>query len=173
MTDHDSPRSFRRLASGLTAALCLLSGAAHAGQPRTIAPGAAPQAWLAYAQTVSDAVHTRLTGDDPAAVRLRDYMNQLPGGADAEGAALRIAFWIDGKGRITRIDHALFAQTQPNDDLQTLLVGIELPAPPPKGMLLPLRLGVQIKLKPRPEPMSAFTTISLRYRNMPPSPRWS
>jgi len=111
------------------------------GATQRVDAGKAPPAWIAYAQTVSTAVHGRLESDDPAALRLRAYLQHLPGAA-SDGAVLKVAFWIDPAGRITRIEHALFAQAQPNDDLQTLIVGQTLPGAPPRGMLLPLRLSI-------------------------------
>ena len=98
-------------------------------------------------------MQTKLAGDDPVALRLRAYLNQLPGAASADGTALNIAFWIDKKGKITRIRHAPFAQEQPNSDLEALIVGQAMPKAPPKDMLLPLRLSVRIA--PAPVPLNA------------------
>ncbi len=135
----------------------------------------APAAWIAYAQQVSDEVQARLAGDDPVAVRLRSYINQLPGADDTDGAALNIAFWINASGKITKIDHALFAQKQPNEDLQALMVGLATSDAPPKGMLLPLRLSIRVKPKPQaPSSRPAAMTIGVRYRHVPPEPlSWS
>lgn len=170
-------RRFARLlplAGGLLAAF----GTATSASARRVEAGQAPPAWIAYAQVVSDVVQTRLTADDPVALRLRDYLNQLPGAGESTGAVLKIAFWIDGKGRIARIDHAPFAQTEPNDDLRALLVGLTLSRSPPKGMLLPLRLSIQIKPKsqdttPRSASAPTAMTIGLRYRVSPTRPRAS
>lgn len=157
-----------------------LAGDAALPQAGSVSPQRAPQAWLDYAQRVSEAVQTRLAGDDPVAARLRDYLNQLPGAADSAGSTLRLAFWIDSHGAVTRIDHAPFAQSGPNDDLQTLLVGLRIAAPPPKGMLLPLRLAITVK--PRDDGKEqAWTrhspygplTVRVRYGPRPADGRWS
>ena len=154
MTDDTFSRRLIRRLPLVGALLGALAGGGPASAQRVEA-GQAPAAWIAYAGLVSDAVQARLASDDPLAVRLRAYMNQIPGADQAEGSALKIAFWIDASGKITRIDHAPFAQSQPNDDLAGLMVGLSLPKPSPKGMLLPLRLSIHLKpsqTEPEPTP---------------------
>lgn len=169
----------RRRQRALSAAGALLSALVGVGtaSAQHVEAGKAPPAWIAYAQIVSTIVQGRLDSDDPLALRLRAYLQQLPGAAQADGATLKIAFWIDPAGKITRIDHLPFAQAQPNDDLQALLVGQSLPQAPPQGMLLPLRLSLHIKPKPTDgaavKPAPAAMTISLRYRLPSKSGRWS
>lgn len=156
MTDRDirhalPPRPLRRLLSVAAVAPGLAPGAALAETPRSVAPQAAPQAWRDYAAVVSEQVQARLAGDDPAAQRLRDYLNQLPGAATSSGVTLKIAFWIDADGMVTRVDFPVFVHPEPNDDLKALLVGVRLPEAPPKDMVLPLRLTVQLRPKDRTE----------------------
>ena len=173
----DLPR--RRRCRALPAASALLSALLGVGTAfaQHVEAGKAPPAWIAYAQIVSTNVQARLDSDDPLALRLRAYLQQLPGAAQADGATLKIAFWIDPAGKISRIDYPLFAQAQPNDDLQALLVGQNLPPAPPQGMLLPLRLSLHIKPKPADgatvKPAPAAMTISLRYRWPSKSGLWS
>jgi hypothetical protein len=158
MTDLSTARSARRLLSALAVTLGLAPGAAPAETPRSVPRHAAPQAWLDYARLVTEQVTARFGGDDPTAMRLRDYLEQLPGAAGPDGITLPIAFWIDGAGAISRIDFPPFVHPQPNDDLKALMLGYRLPEAPPKGMLLPLRLGIQFKPKegaaqpPEPQP---------------------
>ncbi len=151
--------------------------------PKTgsVSPQAAPQAWLDYAQRVSDAVQARLAGDDDAAARLRDYLDQFLSAGDAAGTTLKLAFWIDSAGAVTRIDHAPFAQPAANDDLRAVIVGLRIAVPPPKGMLLPLRLSIAIKPKDQGK-VQAWTTrsplgpgsVHVRYGVMPGDVRrWS
>ncbi len=139
-------RRWRLSAAGALLGAFLGAGAASA---QRVEAGQAPAAWIAYAQSVSSVVQSRLEGDEPRALRLRAYLQQVPGAATDEGSVIKVAFWIDASGKITRIEHALFAQSQPNDDLQALLVGQVLPQAPPRGMLLPLRLSVRIKPGPQ------------------------
>ncbi|WCM25943.1 hypothetical protein NDN01_18200 [Sphingomonas sp. QA11] len=154
-----------RLLPGLGGMLAAL-GVTGDAEARQVGAGQAPAAWIAYAGHVSDAVQARLASDDPIAVRLHNYLDQLPEAGKGDGAVLKIAFWINSKGKVTRIDHGLFAQSQPNDDLDALLVGLDLSAAPPKAMLLPLRLSIRIKPAPRPvpSPAPAAMTIGLRYQ---------
>ncbi len=173
-----SAKALSRRLIGLLPAAGALAGAlggVGTASAQHIDSAHAPAAWIAYAQQVSDAVQARLAGDDPVAVRLRTYLNQLPGAGDTDGIALKIAFWIDGRGRITRIDHTPFAHAQPNEDLQALLGGQTMPHAPPKGMLLPLRLSIGVKPKPQVQSSRpAAMTIGVRYRHVPLKPlSWS
>ena len=174
MSDDTLSRRLARLLPAAGSLLCALAAIGPA-QAQQVPPGQAPPAWIAYAQTVSTAVQARLESDEPIAVRLRTYLNQLPGAAESQGTDLKIAFWIDGKGKISRIEHAPFASAEPNDDLQALMVGLTMPQAPPKDMLLPLRLSIRIKSKPaaQPELAPAAMTISLRYRLPAEPPQWS
>lgn len=142
----------KRLLSAVAVALGLAPAAGQAAEPRSVAPHAAPAAWIAYAQLVSEAVQARLAADDPAAVRLHAYLDQLPGVGQPEGVTLTIAFWVDAAGSISRIDFPPFVQAEPDADLNALMVGLKLPQAPPKDMLLPLRLAIQLKPKDTPKP---------------------
>jgi hypothetical protein len=76
--------------SVFSAALGLAPSAAPAETPQSAAPHAAPQAWLDYVRLVSEQVTAWMGGDDAAAVRLHDYLNQLPGAAEPDGVTLRL-----------------------------------------------------------------------------------
>jgi hypothetical protein len=159
MTDPSaSAKPTKRLFSALAVALGLAPGAVRAETPRSVAPQVAPQAWLGYARLVSEQVSARISSEDAAATRLRDDLNQQSGAGEPDGVTLRIAFWIDHAGTISRVDFPLFAQAQSNDDLKSLMVGTKLPQAPPKNMLLPLRLAVHVKpmskLTPTPKPQA-------------------
>ncbi|WP_165186693.1 hypothetical protein [Caulobacter soli] len=138
----------RRLLASLAAVVGLSPSAAGAATPTTMSPQAAPAAWVAYANLVNQAITSQLGGFDPAATRLRDYLDEIPGATPEGRVQLPLRVWIDGAGVITRIDFALFAHPEPNADLQALLVGHRLPQVPPKAMLLPIRL--MIGLEPAP-----------------------
>jgi|GEM_PF-1065232 len=144
MNDSRRFQALGQLASAIAVGLGLAPGGAEATKPQTVSPDAAPRAWLAYATQASQRMAARLSADDPVAGRLRDYLNQLPGAEGADGVTLKLAVWVDARGAITRIDFAPFVHPQPSDDLRALLVGLDLSVPP-KGMLLPIRLGVTLK----------------------------
>jgi len=133
----------RRLLATLAAIIGLLPSASEAAT--TLSPQAAPAAWVAYAGLVNQTIIDRLGGSDPVAVRLRDYLDQLPDPTADSRAQLPIRVWIDGQGVIGKVDFTPFAHAQPNADLQTLLLGQRLPIAPPKGMLLPLRLSIGLE----------------------------
>jgi len=153
MTDRpsDSDRPLGRVLSAIAVALGLAPSGTLAEKPQTVSPAAAPQAWLAYAAQASQRMAARLSAYDPVAARLRNYLNQLPGADSADGVTLRLSVWVDRKGAVSRVAFAPFAHPEPNDDLQALLVGLDLSGPP-KGMLLPMRLGVAIKPAHAPKP---------------------
>ena len=123
--------------------------AAPAAVAQSVSPQQAPPAWIAYAEIVNREVSARLGGDGAEALRLRTYLQSLPGGG-AEGSSPPIALklWIDAGGKIERAEFPPFPQPQPNDDLRGLLVGQTLSATPPKGML-PLRLSIRVEPKPQ------------------------
>jgi len=52
--------------------------------------------------------------------------------------------WIDATGAITRAEFAQIIDRKPNHGLRALLIGQKLSAPPPKNMLQPLRIAVQV-----------------------------
>lgn len=112
--------------------------------PQSVPSQAAPQQWLAYADIVNQAVTSRLTGADPIAVRLRAYLDQIPGPTADAGVRLPIQVWIDGKGVVTKVDFAPFAQEKPNADLHALLTGLHLSKAPPRKMLLPIRMTISL-----------------------------
>jgi hypothetical protein len=115
-----------------------------AAAPRSVSPEAAPPAWIAYAGIVNQAITAQLGGDDPVAVRLHAYLDQIPGASAHAGVRLPIRVWVDAMGVITKVDFTPFAQQQPNVDLHALLTGLHLPKAPPRNMLLPIRLTINL-----------------------------
>ncbi|WP_165189831.1 hypothetical protein [Caulobacter soli] len=137
----------RRLLASLAAVVGLSPATPTLAGP--VSPQAAPAAWVAYAGLVNQAITDQLGRSDPAAVRLRDYLDQISRPAADSRLQLPLLVWIDRQGVISKVDFALFAHPEPNADLQALLVGHRLSQAPPKGMLLPVRLS--IGLEPAPE----------------------
>jgi hypothetical protein len=134
----------------IAAALGLSMPATAALAQRQVSPEAAPAAWVAYAGTVNGKVTEWLRGEDEVAVRLRAYVDALRPAADQSSPPLTLQLWIDAKGVVTRAEFPPFAHEAVNNDLRSLLIGRAVGARPPQGMLLPLRLAVQ--LDPAPEP---------------------
>ncbi|WP_165187850.1 hypothetical protein [Caulobacter soli] len=138
----------RRLLASLAAVIGLSPATPSLAGP--VSPQAAPAAWVAYAGLVNQAIAGQLGGTDPAAVRLHDYLDQIPGASPDSGFRLPIQVWVDAKGVITRIDFTPFAHPEPDADLWALLVGHRLPQVPPKDMLLPIRLSIGLEPGPTP-----------------------
>lgn len=129
------------------AALIGFSASADA-RSRTIAPSAAPIEWVRYAEAATTTITTWLQADSEVAIRLRSYLDGTRTAADQPTPALLLKVWIDPNGRVARVDFPAFAGEQPGTDLHGLLVGRTLEAAPPRGMLLPLRLSVQLDAPP-------------------------
>lgn len=150
--------------AGLAGGLGGLSGAAVAAtQPQSVAPSAAPAEWLRYAEAATTTITAWLQEDSEAAIRLRTHLDASRPAADQPTSALLLKIWIDPDGRVARIDFAPFVEAQPGADLRSLIVGRALGAPPPKGMVLPLRLAVQLApAEPVPVPADTVGRFSAR-----------
>jgi hypothetical protein len=141
-----------RLAATIAAVLGL-SMPASVALAQKVSPEAAPRAWVAYAETVNGKVTEWLRGEDEPAVRLRAYVDGLRPATNQSSPPVVLQLWIDANGVVTRVEFPPFAHEAANSDLRSLLIRRAVGAQPPRGMLLPLRLAVQ--LDPAPEPASS------------------
>jgi len=143
------------LAKRLCRWLAVIAGAgAAASAPvaaQSVSPSAAPAEWVRYAETASAAVNTWLQAESEPAQRLRAYLDATRPAPDQPTAPLVVKLWIDGDGTVSRIDFPPFAHAEANADLRGLIVGQRLANSPPKDMLLPLRIAVQLDA-PAPAP---------------------
>ncbi|MFZ2981180.1 MAG: hypothetical protein WA085_09125, partial [Sphingobium sp.] len=73
---------------------------------------------------------------------------------DQPTAPLIVKLWVAKDGKVSKIDFTPFSHPAPNADLRALLVGQRLPGMLPKGMLLPLRIAVQLDTLPAPAPVA-------------------
>lgn len=112
------------------------------------APADAPSSWIAYAGVTTRAVTARLQGQDEAAVRLRAYLDATRPTPDAATPPILLKLWIDPAGVVTRIEVPPFAHAQPGEDMRTLILGLHIAGKPPKGMIQPLRIMVQLDPAP-------------------------
>jgi hypothetical protein len=115
---------------------------------QSVSPSAAPVEWVRYAESVTAEINRWLEADSETATRLRAYLDATRPAPDQPTAPLMLKVWIDGNGTISRIDFPPFAHAEANANLRALLVGQRLPAAPPRDMLLPLRIAVQIDPPP-------------------------
>lgn len=149
----------RRRTRFLPAAAVLLGalGVAAPASAQQIEAGKAPPAWIAYAQTVSEVIRGAISGEEPAAVRFKAYLDASRTDPAQPPPALALKLWIGAKGVVTRVEFAPFAHEEANSDLTSLLVGRAIGSTPPKGMLLPLRLTVQLQPAPAKAAASKMT----------------
>lgn len=136
--------TLRKVAGRLLAALGLAGGVSGAvqAQEAPVAAAQAPAAWIAYAETATEAVSAWLEEDSAPSVAVRTYL----GAAEAEAGdshPLQLKLWIDAEGRVSRIDFAPFAHAEANTAMKDALVGRAFASPPPADMLQPLRIEVQ------------------------------
>lgn len=120
---------------------------------REISPDQAPAAWVAYAMSVSQTVTAWLNAETPPAPRVRAVLEATRAAPDQPTPPVVLKLWIDGQGNISRADCPSLGDATADADLQTLLVGHRL-APPPRHMLLPIRIALQLPPRP-PGPGSA------------------
>lgn len=111
---------------------------------QSVSPSAAPAEWVRYAEGTTAAVNGWLQAEDETAQRLRAYLDATRPAPDQPTAPIVVKLWIDRDGTVSRIDFPPFAHAEANGDLRGLIVGRRLSAPPPKDMLLPLRIAVQL-----------------------------
>lgn len=125
----------------LLAGLGLFGGAAPAVHA---APAAPPAAWVRYAELAGRTFPAWLDEPTPAAARLRDYFDRLRADAGGEEVVLPLSVWVAPDGAVSRIVFPVFAQQEPNADLQTVFVGRRLSQPPPAGLKFPIRLRLRV-----------------------------
>ncbi|ALR20898.1 hypothetical protein [Sphingobium baderi] len=130
----------------------LAASAPVAAQP--VSPEQAPAAWIAYAETATRSITELLQADSEIASRLRTYLDATRPAPYQPTALLVVKIWVDGEGMVSRIDYPPFAHEQANADMQALIVGQKLASIPPRDMLLPMRIAVQLDA---PTPASAPT----------------
>ncbi len=149
--------------------LATLAGAGLASaapvSAQTVTPSAAPAEWVRYAEGATATITEWLQAEDETATRLRGYLDRTRPSADQATAPLQIKIWVDAEGAVSRIDFPPFAHEEANADLRAVIVGRRLAGPPPQGMLLPMRIAVQLDPAPAdrsgPAPAvrdGAFTT---------------
>lgn len=133
----------------------------------SVDPAAAPAEWVRYAEIVTAAVTRQLEAGTETAARLRASLDATRPAPDQPTKPFVLKIWIDADGTVSRIDHAPFAQQEANADLNALLVGQPMPSRPPKDMLLPLRIMIQL---PPPATGEAAQALDDANRKLQPPP---
>ena len=138
--------------SGLLAGLFALAGFQALAEPaRPITPQEAPREWVAYAEGATRTIGAWLSAETPPAPRIRAVIDSARATPDQPAPPLVLKLWIGRDGAIERVEFTPLSDAQADQDLHALLVGRRLP-PPPKGMRLPLRIGLELKPAPQGAP---------------------
>ncbi|WGS45943.1 hypothetical protein LFL97_24975 [Burkholderia sp. JSH-S8] len=129
------------------AALRSLLAGGRPARSGPVAAADAPEAWVVYAQRVSQRLEAALDGTGAAASRLRAHLECNAGAAANEGAmppALLLRAWLDRRGDIERIESEPAFARDVAADLRSALVGQPVGAPPPRGMMQPVVVRVRV-----------------------------
>ncbi len=118
-----------------------LHGQAMAAGPMSVEQ--APPAWLAYAKDATVSVTGWLNGDSPPAPTVREALAKLHPDSNQPPPTLILSLWVSPAGAISRVEAKPTGNALADAYLRTVLLGRTLTAPP-KGMLLPMRLGIQL-----------------------------
>lgn len=111
---------------------------------RELAAADAPARWVRYAEQATVAVSGMVRSDNPGAVRVRAALGQAIGQSATGGATIPVKLWIAADGTISRIALASSPGPEVESGLRDLIVGQRLPARPPRGMTLPLRIMLDV-----------------------------
>lgn len=122
-------------------------GLTSSADARTLTPQQAPREWVVYAESATKTITGWLNGDEPPATRLRDAIVGKDGGTARTPPPLVLQVWVGRDGALTRVQSQPMSVPQAQQDLQTLLIGRQLP-PPPKRMRQPMQLALQVMAKP-------------------------
>ncbi|WP_447725918.1 hypothetical protein [Sphingomonas koreensis] len=111
---------------------------------QSVAPSAAPAAWVRYAEASTSTISAWLQEDGEAPARLRACLDEarIDRGGPIE---IQISLWLKPDGRIERLRFPALAHAQANAELQNAILNRNL-GTPPQGMLLPMRIAVQLEL---------------------------
>lgn len=127
-------------------------------QAQSVAPTEAPRAWLDYAEGATSSVTAWLEEPSDPSTRVRAFLDGTRSAPDQPSLPLVLKIWVDRKGVITRVEHDALKPPALPDDVRTVVVGRKLP-PPPRKMLQPMLIAVQVPPAPAaPSPVAAPST---------------
>lgn len=144
MSIERNPSFYGRLTRWVAAVVGASVAVTAPAAAQTVAPSAAPVEWVRYAESATTTISGWLEEDGEAATRLRAYLHETRPVADQPTPPLLLKVWIAPDGGVERVEFTPFAHEAANADLRSAIVGRRL-APPPRDILLPLRLSVQLE----------------------------
>ncbi|MDQ7978503.1 hypothetical protein QYH69_14730 [Paraburkholderia sp. SARCC-3016] len=149
------------VAGALGAALLAFTHSVWAGTgAQHVSIEKAPQAWLAYAQRVSETLQTALSSDTQTAHRFNDYFSNwvdtdagmlAPSQKTADGAplpfdppTLKVRVWLDRTGQVEQVRFDAIGDDAAEADLRALLLAQTVGAPPPRLMKQPVVVRLSV-----------------------------
>ncbi|HEY3598837.1 MAG TPA: hypothetical protein VGL08_15150 [Paraburkholderia sp.] len=137
------------------AALLAFTQGVWAGAPaQPVSADDAPQAWLSYAQLVSQSLQTALATDTEVAQRFNDFFgnwvntdaglfpqSQLPADGEPlpfEPPTLKVRVWLDRAGHVERVEFDQVGSDEAEADLRSLLLAQSVGEAPPRRMKQPV-----------------------------------
>ncbi|GAB7524653.1 hypothetical protein [Paraburkholderia sp. 2C] len=152
------------VAGALGAALLAFTQSVWAGAgAQHVSIEKAPQAWLAYAQRVSETLQTALSSDTDTARRFNDYFSnwvdtdagalaQAPQSQQAADDAplpfdpptLKVRVWLDRTGQVEQVQFDDIGDDAAEADLRSLLLAQTVGAPPPRTMKQPVVVRLSV-----------------------------
>lgn len=106
-----------------------------------------PQHWISYAQMTGNQFQAWLSDPESETVqRLHAWMQErmLQEGPVAPPPPLIVRVWVDGAGKVERLEFASLGQPQADEDLRALLIAQPLSEPPPPDMRQPMVLQLEL-----------------------------
>lgn len=122
----------------------LAFGSANPVATKTMSPSEAPAEWVHYAEEATAQITQWLQAENETAQNLRAYLDGTRPAPDQPTPPLTIKIWVKKTGVIRRIEYPAFPDADANMHLHKLIVGQKLPNVPPKNILLPIRISVQL-----------------------------
>lgn len=123
----------------------LLGLGATPAASQSLAPQAAPKAWVAYAHAASGTIAAWLEEDSEDASAFRRGFDEKWPLDSGSGPPLILKVWIEPDGLVSRLESSPAISEAAHVALQGAVVGRKLSSRPPAGLLSPLRLELQIK----------------------------
>jgi hypothetical protein len=145
----------------LGAALLALTTGAWSAPAQSVPADQAPQAWVMYAQRVSERFQTALASDAQPAQSFKAFVDdRIAADTPASGteaapdtipdslSTLRVKAWLDENGQVTQVEIQGVDDAQAEADLRALLLAQNVGEAPPRRMPQPVivRLTVGAEL---------------------------
>jgi hypothetical protein len=139
------------------ALLALTTGAWSAAPAQPVSPEQAPQAWVMYAQRVSERFQSAIASDAQPAQAFQAFVDdRIAAETPASGpgvasdaipdslSTLRIKAWFDEAGQVTRVEIEGVDDPRAEADLRALLLAQSVNEAPPRRMPQPVIVRLMV-----------------------------